>query len=378
VKFDAIITGAGPAGSTCGRILASKGFKVLILDKSLFPRYKACGGGLTGKAVRELEPGWEGLIEDNTFKIIFYHRQENPLNICYQYPVVKMISRDKFDNLLLQQAVAAGAVVACGQKATAVEEMDNEVIVRCQSGDIYRGRYLVGADGALSLVRKSLPFATGNLVGITLECEVPVPDTVMERFKGQVHLSYGEIPYGYGWIFPKGRHLSVGIGSFTKQIKGLKGFFNSFCRGIGLNIPGKVRCHGAVIPSAGSNSGIFNTKYSVLVGDAAGLVDPFSGEGIYYALKSGRIAAEVITAAEEGLNGLEAYTMRINNEVLRTLRFARRIAQVVYNMSPVVHRLVTQNPDVARKLVEVLFGQNTYDCLWQYLKERYAIFRLAR
>ncbi|KYH32632.1 geranylgeranyl reductase family protein [Neomoorella mulderi] len=378
MNYDVIICGAGPAGSTCGRLLARRGLKVLILDKARFPRYKPCGGGLTGKALGELEPGWEKLSEDSTREVIFYHRQERPINIVYQQPVIRMVGREKLDAWLLEQAAAAGATIRDGYRVTAVAETATGVTIYGEDGSIFQGDFLVGADGARSLVRKSLPFNTGTAAGVTLECEIPVDEGVLAEYRGRVHLSYGGIPAGYGWIFPKGDHLSVGIGSFTRQVKGLQRYFQDFCRGMGLKIPEGIRCRGAVIPAASGKAGTLHTGRAVLAGDAAGLVDPFSGEGIYYALRSGRLAAEAISAALAGQGGLEDYTKKIHAEVLPSLHYAWRIARVVYALTPVVHRLVAANPEVARRLVDVLFGGDTYEDLWQYLTGRYAIFRLAR
>ncbi|PRR70233.1 geranylgeranyl reductase family protein [Neomoorella humiferrea] len=373
--FDVIVCGAGPAGSTCGRLLARRGARVLLVDKAVFPRYKPCGGGLTGKAQGELESGWENLVEDGTREVVFYHRQKNPLVITFPEPVIQMVSRERLDNWLLEGAAAAGAVVRDGYKVAAVVETAQGVEVRGADGTAFRGRFLVGADGARSLVRRSLPFVTGAAAGVTLECELEVEAGLLDQYQGRVYLSYGGIPAGYGWIFPKGDHLSVGIGSFTRRVKGLKGYFLDFCRGMGLKVPEGVRCRGAVIPAADGRIGALHTARALLVGDAAGLVDPFSGEGIYYALRSGRLAAEVLYAALEGRERLENYTRRVQEEIAPSLHYAARIARVVYALTPVVHRLVTANPEVARRLVTVLFGAATYEDLWRYLVERYAIFR---
>lgn len=377
MQYDVLICGAGPAGSTCGRLLAGQGFNVAIFDRAPFPRYKPCGGGLTGKAQGELEPGWEDLVEDSTGEVIFYHRQKAPIQVRSDRTVIKMVSRERLDAWLLEEAARAGATVRDGYPIVAVREMESGVAVQGADGHIWEGGFLVGADGARSLVGRSLPFQTGARPGITLECEVPVDDRVLAAYRGRVHLSYGGIPTGYGWIFPKGDHLSVGIGSFTRQVKGLRRYFDTFCHGLGLEVPANLRCRGAVIPAAGGQGGVFHTQRALLVGDAAGLVDPFSGEGIYYALRSGRLAAEVISSVTGGQGSLEVYSRRLAGELLPPLHYAGRIARVVYSLTPVVHRLVTANPEVARRLVEVLFGDTTYEDLWYYLRERYTIFRLA-
>jgi flavin-dependent dehydrogenase len=217
-----------------------------------------------------------------------------------------------------------------------------------------------------------------SLDGIALECEVAVAGSVLATYRGQVHLSYGGIPGGYAWIFPKGEHLSVGIGSFSCRVKGLKNFFRRFCREMGLELPPTIRCYGAIITAASGKASVLHSNRALLTGDAAGLVDPFTGEGIYYALRSGRLAAAAIldSACEPGL--LAAYTRRINDELLPSLRYAGRIARIVYSLTPLVHQLVTADPEIAPRLVQVLFGQHSYEQLWQYLTERYAIFRVVR
>ncbi|MGI9951173.1 NAD(P)/FAD-dependent oxidoreductase [Moorellaceae bacterium AZ2] len=374
MRYDVVICGAGPAGATAARELAREGVKVLLCEKQKLPRYKPCGGGLTGKTWPELEAGWEELIEESACRVIFYHREDDPVEVAFDRPVVKLVMRDRFDQLLVKQAAAAGAEIRDGCRVEGVVE--EEPWVRVYTGqEVLLARVIIGADGARSLVAGQLSFRPSRALGVALECELPVSPSVLEQYRHSLLLSYGNIASGYGWVFPKGDHLSVGIGSFSRKVKDLKALFQQFCRRLGLPVSPEAYCRAAVIPSALPGEPVLHTSRGLLVGDAAGLVDPFSGEGIYYALKSGRLAAQAVISFLRGEGDLRSYSSSVQNELLPSLNYAGRIAKVVYSLTPVIHRLVRANPEVARRLVEVLLGSQTYPELWQYLKARYRIFR---
>ncbi|MGB9663038.1 MAG: geranylgeranyl reductase family protein [Moorellaceae bacterium] len=374
MRYDVVVCGGGPAGAAAARELARQGIKVLLCEKEKIPRYKVCGGGLTGKTWNELEPGWEGIAEDSASRVIFYHREERPIEVTFDRPVVKLVMRHRLDQLLVERAAAAGAEVRDTCPITGVVEEENEVRIYTDR-EVLRARAVIGADGARSLVARQLPFRPSRALGVALECELPVPPTVLESYRHSLLLSYGNIAGGYGWVFPKGEHLSVGLGSFSRKVKGLQALFRQFCRRLGLPWSPEIRCRAAVIPSAQAGEPVLHTSRAVLVGDAAGLVDPFSGEGLYYALKSGRCAAGAVAAFLQGEGGLHRYSAEVQKDLLPDLQYAGRIAKVVYSLTPVVHRLVQANPQVARRLVEVLLGSRTYSELWEYLRARYRIFR---
>jgi len=374
LHYDVVVCGAGPAGATAARELARAGVKVLLCEKQKLPRYKPCGGGLTGKTWEELEPGWEELVEDTACRVIFYHREDDPIEVAFDRPVVKLVMRERFDELLVRQAAAAGAEVRDGCRVEGVVE--EEPWVRVYTGqEVLLARVIIGADGARSLVAGQLSFRPSRALGVALECELPVSPSVLEQYRHSLLLSYGNIASGYGWVFPKGDHLSVGIGSFSRKVKDLKALFQQFCRRLGLPVSPEAYCRAAVIPSALPGEPVLHTCRGLLVGDAAGLVDPFSGEGIYYALKSGRLAAQAVISFLRGEGDLRSYSSSVQNELLPSLNYAGRIAKVVYSLTPVIHRLVRSHPEVARRLVEVLLGSRTYPELWHYLRARYRIFR---
>jgi len=372
--FDVVVCGAGPAGATAARELAQAGLKVLLCEKDKIPRYKPCGGGLTKKAWGELPPGWEALVEDVACQVIFYHREKQPLEVTFEGPVVKLIMRDRLDFWLVEKASTAGAEVRDGYRVERIVEEEGQV--RIYAGrESFKARVIIGADGARSLVARQLPFRPARALGIALECELPVPERILDKYRHSLVLSYGNIPGGYAWVFPKATHLSVGIGSFNRRVKNLKSLFQKFCQGLELPLQPGIRCRGTLIPSAIPGEVSLNTSNGLLVGDAAGLVDPFSGEGLYYALKSGRLAAATVFSFFQGRGELREYSKAINSQLLPHLHYAHRIARVVYAFTPLIHRLVLANREVARRLVEVLCGARTYPELWEYLYARYRIFQ---
>lgn len=372
--FDVVVCGGGPAGATAARELAQAGLKVLICEKDKLPRYKPCGGGLTKKTWGELPPGWETLVEDAACQVIFYHREKQPLEVTFEDPVVKLIMRERLDFWLVEKASAAGAEVRDGCRIERVVEEEGQV--RIYAGrENFKARVIIGADGASSLVARQLPFRPSRALGVALECELPVPEKILDKYRHSLVLSYGNITGGYAWVFPKANHLSVGIGSFNRRVRDLKYLFWKFCQKLELPLQPGIRFRGAIIPSAIPGEVSLNTSNGLLVGDAAGLVDPFSGEGLYYALKSGRAAAAAVLSFFQGKGELREYSETLNSQLLPHLYYAHRIARIVYAFTPLVHRLVLANKEVARRLVEVLCGARTYLELWEYLYARYRIFR---
>jgi geranylgeranyl reductase family protein len=191
--FDVAIVGGGPAGSTAAYRLARAGRRVLLVDKATFPRDKPCGGGVTLRAARllpfSLEPVTEDVVARVEVGLAYKHRFER----AARAPLVYMTQRRRLDHFLLEQAAAAGAHIEEGQTVDA-RELDAPVVI--------------GADGCNGSTAKQLGLGGGIVHGVALEANFPHE----ERFAGAMTLQLAAVPGGYGWIFPKGDHVNVGVG----------------------------------------------------------------------------------------------------------------------------------------------------------------------
>jgi geranylgeranyl reductase family protein len=306
-RFDAIVVGAGPAGSTTAYRLASAGAKVLLLDKARFPRDKPCGGGLTIRAVRQLPVSPDPVVEHVVDRMAFRLRYGTRFERRGRAPLILMTQRRRLDHYLVEQAAAAGAEFRDGAKVGAVQAGADAARV-VVDGSAVEAEVVVGADGVNGTTRKALGLGGEYVLGVAFEGNVE-KQLVGNRFDGVAEFELGTIPGGYGWIFPKGDHVNVGVGGWESQGPSLREHLRVLCRahGIADEDVESLRGHRLPLRRAGA---VAARGRALLVGDAAGLVDPLSGDGMFEAFASGRLAAETIgdllagrVASLDGYNG---------------------------------------------------------------------------
>ena len=290
-RFDALVVGAGPAGSMTAYHLASAGASVLLVDKAKFPRDKPCGGGVTIRAAKELPFSIEPVVEDvvDTFQLrLRYGRsfaRGGQGTLCY------LTQRRRLDHFLAQKAQEAGADFRDG---TRVEFRDGDPYV-----DGYRieGGVLVAGDGVNGATPRAFGLGREYGHGVALEGNVPCSGIDCLRYKGRLVLELGSVPGGYGWVFPKAGHVNIGVGGWESEGPKLRDHLRRLCDAHGVEADDLEDLRGYRLPYRRPHSPL-QADNVLLVGDAAGLVDPLSGDGIYEAVVTARIAAESILAGE--------------------------------------------------------------------------------
>jgi geranylgeranyl reductase family protein len=317
-RFDAIVVGAGPAGSTAAFRLSRAGARVLLLDRERFPRDKPCGGGLTYRAVRELPVSVEPVVEDVVDRFELGLRYGSRFQRRSDGPLILMTQRRRLDAHLAEQAAVAGADFRDGVRATALELSDDGGTVRFD-GAAASASLVLGADGVNGLTARALGLAGARRHGVALEGNVLYVHARAREHRGLAVVELGAVPGGYAWVFPKGDHVNVGVGGWESEGPRLREHLERACAAYGLPSERLEALRGYRLPMRCSGDRAVHGR-ALLIGDAAGLVDPLSGDGIYEALVSARLASE---AALDRLAGraetLEPDQPALESALARTL-----------------------------------------------------------
>ena len=244
----------------------------------------------------------------------------------FHQPFTYMTMRECLDSYLVQRAVSAGAEVVDGARVVRVEAEEGAVRVSVP-GETVEGRVLVGADGVNSIVAHQLGLLRGAEVGVGLESEVYAAPGILEPWKDTAGLDFGTIRGGYMWVFPKEDHLSIGVAGFARWGPRMRGILDAYLGFLGLDGAERRLTRGHRLARRRRGMAIQSGPV-LLVGDAAGLMDFWTGEGIYYAVKSAQAAAPAIAAYLEGATrDFTAYEATIDGELMPELRIARTLTR---------------------------------------------------
>ncbi len=384
-SFDVVVIGGGPAGSAAAFTAARGGLAVCVVDKSEFPRDKLCGGLVTQRSKNIFETvfgrEWDSDLFTRSDQIRFFQANRFLAEVS-GYSTLYFTMRRDFDAYLLKLAGHQGARLELG---TRVREIDLKTSqIQLANGNIVSYRFLIGADGVNSGVAKLLfgePF-TSRTIGFGLEVEVP-----RNRLKTEeniVEIDFGAANWGYGWVFPKKKTLTIGVGGISRHNKNMKEHLSRYLSYKKLGID-EFQVKGQFIPFGDfrATPGHGNV---MLCGDAAGVVDPITGEGIAYAMQSGRFAADAVVNALR--SGREDRTLEMYFSEFETI--ARSIRQSNFWRYFIFPEII-QKPfawafadagTLQRGYLDILAGKREYnDLLYifplQVLKGARKIFRNA-
>jgi len=301
--YDLIVVGAGPAGSSAARRAAQHGLNTLLIEKEKIPRVKLCGGGLTSKVLGLLDFKLPDALVERSLSSTRIHVGHDIYPFETKRTLAIMTSRAPFDAFLTEKAVEAGSNVIDENPVVRAEVSNSHVEVIAKCGR-YRSKLVIGADGINGPTARSAHlYKHWDPIQVTyaIESEVTVGEgPVLEYIQANQYfdLYFGVSPAGYGWVFPKDDHLTVGVGCRLSKLHNGRQLFDAFTRTLPIlndcYIPGPKA---QLIPIGGAAKVPIVGNRVMLVGDAAGFAEPFLGEGIFFAILSGQIAANTAAVA---------------------------------------------------------------------------------
>ena len=360
MRYDAIVVGAGPAGSYAAYLLAKQGAAVALLDRSSFPRDKPCGGALSRKALDLVDFDLSPVIHGRVTGAWLAHG-ERAVFWDTRGVVAAMTLRTELDAFLIEHAVGAGATFHPQTNFLDVETRGGDVRVATSRGEL-AGRFLFAADGVASAVRRRVFGDDVVEYAPAVEALVYARPEALARFRDRVLLDLAGMPRGYGWIFGKRDHLNVGVYSISRA-GGIRGHLAAFlARHPSLARCERIRYLGCPIPVA-NRARRFEHGPVWLLGDAAGLAECVLGEGIYFALKSAALAARAFVAP-----AARAYTRLLEDELLPELAAAERLARACYAHQRFLFERIARSRYASRLFLGVVTGEVGYrECLLRSL-----------
>ena len=360
-NYDVIVIGGGPAGSTAARGCAERGFKTLLIDKALFPRYKPCGGALSFRTINSL--GFEipqEMIEAECKGVNVYYKGEMS-SYKKEGRVAVMVSREKFDNLLFEMAKERGCMTLTGERVVSVESSGGYIKVNTEKG-AYLARFVVGADGANSIVSRFINGSNKEFLSATAFVSKITPPSSPpyeggEWGSGVLNFYFGNVYGGYAWVFPHGRYLSAGIWGLnwlnSAPLDSMKRFLSS-------NNFSTDNIRGHKMPLWDRRRKICSENV-LLAGDAGGFVDSFSGEGISNAILSGRIAAESIAdSLKNGESAGDNYKKRCNSLFVKNLKYSMYFTRLIFRFPEFFLKSFVLDNSLLRQYLEDQASNTSY------------------
>jgi geranylgeranyl reductase family protein len=354
--WDLIVVGAGPAGSSAARVAAEAGATVLLLDRARFPRYKTCGGGITGFSLHAMPDAARAAFEAEITDFGLSRAGRDRVMLHAAEPFLGMVQRETFDQLLVDEAVAAGAVFRDGTAVRGLAEDDDGVVVRLE-GEELRTRVVVGADGSNGRTSGyvGVEFA-GSDLGLEVELAASGDD-----WAGTALFDWGADRGAYAWLFPKRDTLTIGVIQRTGLPDATRAYLELWLRQLGLAGATRVRESGHLTRWRSRRSPL--RRGSVLVaGEAAGLLEPWTREGISFALRSGLLAGAAAAEASRARDAksraaaLDDYLGAVQSELVPQIQVGAAMLTVLERAPRLLHRVLAHTTLGRRTFIALCRG----------------------
>jgi geranylgeranyl reductase family protein len=354
--FDLIVVGGGPGGSNAAAVALRAGLKVAQIEAARFPRVKPCAGGVTVKALRSLQ-GDPGASAGPFTAIEFNLWGRRRSRFTHPGGMVQMVCRPGFDHDLVQQNLRHSNFSFLDGRRVLTLEYAGLFKVTTDRG-VLTGPQLIGADGAHSIVNRIFRIASPRAVATAVEINLSGDETA----DTVPCLDYGAIPQGYGWVFPKRDHASAGLYTLASRTRDVRTALRAYIRSKGLRMRDEsladMKAHR--LPVGGFLLRVPPCPVYI-VGDAGGFADALTGEGIYHALESGRLAGEAAVDVAFGRKHHAAYYHRLWRTVLfdtaATFFAARLFYRNVERGLRVLDRPLVWRPLIAAAAAGATFGE---------------------
>jgi geranylgeranyl reductase family protein len=319
-NYDVLVVGGGPAGSATATRLVDAGARVVLVDKARFPRDKPCGGGLTMRAVKNCPVDPSPVVEEQVDVVeLRFRYRESVVRRCAS-PVIWMTQRRRLDAFLLDAARERGV------------EVREETTVDAAA---FPADWVVVADGANGTAARAFSLGEGIVHGVAYEGNARYGVVPRERYARRAVVELGHVPGGYGWAFAKGDHVNVGVGAWESEGPRIREHLKRVCEAHGVEPDQLEQLRGHRLPLRRPGVEIAGER-ALCVGDAAGLIDPVSGDGMYECFVSARLAADAILAGslagyqpavDDALGGLHRASWKLKRALDRWPRASWRLAR---------------------------------------------------
>lgn len=379
--WDVAVVGGGPAGLAAARTAAAAGARTVVLERAEHPRYKTCGGGLIGASLTAVGGQVKVPVRDRIHTITATLGGRRPFTREETGPLLDMVVRAEFDDALRAAAEAAGAVIRQRTTVRGISGNGACAAARLAGGAELRARVIIGADGS-SGISARFTGVTFRQVDLGLELELPVPPAVRRDWQGRVLLDWGPLPGSYGWVFPKGDLLTVGVIAARGRGEQTRQYLRDFTARLGLSGCEPAHDSGHITRCRAADAPLRRGRVLV-AGDAAGLLEPWTREGISFALRSGTLAGAAAAAAASAPDdaaaeaALSGYETSVARTLLPEMQAGQRLLAGFIRHPSAFHAALSTVKGW-RAFAGFCRGEATFGSLLEHRQIRLAVALLAR